>query len=70
MNYWMMKFKHYLHLLIQTNVLKTLYLNFYYFKLRDAVKMPILVAKRTQLETVGGGKNSRSVVYWNVDAWL
>ena len=55
MNYWMMKFKHYLHLLIQTNVLKTLYLNFYYFKLRDAVKMPILVAKRTQLETVGGG---------------
>ena len=30
-------------------------MNFYYLKLRDAVKLPILVAKRTRLETGRGG---------------
>lgn len=61
----------YLRLLFQTSVVKTLYMNFYYLKLRDAVKLPILVAKRTRLETVrGGGKNRRDVVYWDVDVWL
>lgn len=60
----------YLRLLFQTSVVKTLYMNFYYLKLRDAVKLPILVAKRTRLETVRGGKNRRDVVYWDVDVWL
>ncbi len=45
----------YLRLLFHTSVVKTLYMNFYYFKLRDAVKLPILVAKGTRLETVRGG---------------
>lgn len=42
--------------LFALNVIKTLYVNFYYFPFRTACKVPIFIYKNVNLSKIGGGK--------------
>lgn len=52
-----MRISRVISLLLHTDIIKSVLLNFHYFKPKEAVKFPIMVAYRTSLETVRGGKN-------------
>lgn len=37
----------------QISIIKTIFINLYYFNLKDAIKLPIIVGRRTKIESLG-----------------
>lgn len=50
--------KYIIKYILGTNWLKTIRVNFHYFPIKQAVKLPILVARRVVLQQLRGGGKS------------
>ena len=60
-----------LKFIFTTDYFKSFLLSFYYFPFKDAIKLPILVSYRTDIQCLsGGGEMFWKDFYRHVNVWL